>query len=124
MRISEEQHRAVKVVCYLAATVQEDSMPEEAIVRHLAVIGYLLPLLGGRKSIYDHILMPFFTAYWQHAFTKSRFCFKSPQSVEQELTKAMNLPRKRQLGFLLQAAADGLGVPLTADMRSLLTQGE
>lgn len=122
--IAEERHRSIKAICYMAATVQQDAVPEEAIQGHLAVIGYLIPLLGGLRSVYKRILLPFFARYWQIAFMQSRFRFKTPLHVEQALAAALEQPAEQQVGAILQVMADGLGVPVPPDLRRLLKGNE
>ena len=119
--ISNEQHIAIKAIFYMTATIQDDSIPENAILVHLSLIGYLLPMFKKHKSTYHRIILPFFSEFWQNAFEQSRFRFKSPKEFEFKLSEHKKLPIDQQLPAIIHAAADGLGVTLNTAQKTLLS---
>ena len=115
---SLEEHKTLRLLGYLGATVQRGMPLVETWFAHNSILGSL----GYDRTVvpsgtYQQIILPFFTIYWTAAFEQQKFRFTSPCLLEQELQDVQTMPLRERVRTLLTVIARGLGIAVAATQR-------
>lgn len=99
------------VLCILAATMQSDAPPQQAVADHIAVFEHASAVLS-TTTAYRRIALPYLVAYWSAMVNRHAFQFGAPALLQTRFARAGDVPVDRQAQVILDAIADNLRVRL------------
>ena len=111
-------HGPLQVVCGLAATVQDDATPLDAISVYIGAGSLLGQLSSGLPSVWRGLALPFIAAYWLQMVEHQPFRFTPPKITKEAVERAADVPSTRRLRAILEAVAMGLRVTLPHEDQS------
>ena len=101
----------LNVLHLLAASIQHNADPKNAIISQLSFASSLFKLSIHDSFLINHIFTPFFLAFWKDKFANTRFMFQTPSLVSAELEKVNSLPVDKQAKKMLLTIVNNLDVP-------------
>ena len=117
-----EEHKAVRAIAYLGASIADMGDLRKAIQAHLAV----MPLLDEFLTLFPglhRLLVQFVADYWTLAASTMRFRFVAPSIVTENLRRASDLQGSAKLRHIITVMASGLGVQPDSPVRAWLDSG-
>lgn len=82
----------IRSVAYIAASLDPNISPIDALRGHLAVIPWLEPGLAPHAALYRQTLSRFLLSYWRASFDRAPFRFGVPRLLDRALNDLAKLP--------------------------------
>ncbi len=116
----EKKRVGLQAMAYLAATLQVDARPEDALEAHLYVFAESRFVMPSDWPVYRRLAIPFVEAYWRQVFNDQAFRFTPPALYRDLFAAAREKPIELRAQAILRLGYEGLRVPIPPSYREWL----
>lgn len=115
----ENEQQPLRILAYFAVSMTGSL--DDAFATQLASMQVVYSWHPPDTTIYSQLLLPFMEDYWENAFQRQRFAFRSPAIVETALAAALKEGSKSRPLGILRAVQPGFAVRGLADSERWLS---